>query len=212
MLGVSKEKILKRIEDLDIDISHFKSRKTPSVYISRSKVDAIDEETFKMLVENNYTWPKLALACGFKSCGAIKNVARRVESLGLDTSHFHYRRIDNDKLFVVERGHTNTKGIKKRLIRDFDRSYTCAECNNENFINCDGVLMWNKKKIVLQLEHKNGNRTDNRIENLELLCPNCHSQTSTFCGANSKKRKAIQSWLEEGKTCHAPGSIASLLN
>ncbi len=81
MLTVSKEKILKRIEDLDIDISHFKSRKTPSVYISRSKVDAIDEETFKTLVKNNRTWPKLALTCGFKSSGAIKNVARRVETL-----------------------------------------------------------------------------------------------------------------------------------
>jgi hypothetical protein len=42
---------------------------------------------------------------------------------------------------------------------------------------------------VLQLEHKNGVRSDFRIDNLELLCPNCHSQTSTFAGRNHPFKK-----------------------
>lgn len=47
------------------------------------------------------------------------------------------------------------------------------------------------KNIPLELEHKNGNHFDNRIENLEILCPNCHAQTDTYCGKNIKKIKHI---------------------
>lgn len=41
--------------------------------------------------------------------------------------------------------------------------------------------------IPLQLEYKDGNSTNHKKENLELLCPNCHAQTSTYCGKNIKK-------------------------
>jgi hypothetical protein len=40
--------------------------------------------------------------------------------------------------------------------------------------------------IVLQLDHINGRRTDNRLENLRILCPNCHAQTETWCGKNRR--------------------------
>jgi Zn finger protein HypA/HybF involved in hydrogenase expression len=100
---------------------------------------------------------------------------------------------------VVDSGRRNGTAIKKRLVRDFNRVYECAACKNENFTTHDGVLMWNKKEIVLQLEHINGVNTDNRLENLTFLCPNCHAQTSTFCGMNGKKRKISQAWVEDGK-------------
>ena len=136
----------------------------------------------------------------------------RIEKLGLDTKHFDSGVISNDEIFVVDSQYLHTPGIKKRLVRDFDRVYECASCKNAHFTKCDGVLMWNNKEIVLQLEHINGVNNDNRPQNLCFLCPSCHSQTSTFTGKNKKKYKAGQAWLEEGKTSHAPGSIASLLN
>jgi hypothetical protein len=102
--------------------------------------------------------------------------------------------------------------MKKRLIRDFDRVYTCNECKNIHFVEQDGVLTWMNKPVVLQLDHINGIHNDNRVENLQFLCALCHAQTSTFCGKNSKRYKAGQAWLEDGKTSHAPGTISSLLN
>jgi len=207
-----KEKNLKRIEDLDIDISHFKIRKTRRGH--RKIMDAIDDETFKMLVKNNSNWTDLFLACGYAGYNSEqkKIVFMRLEELGLDINHFENDVTPIDKIFVADSQYKFSDGIKKRMLCDFDRVYECAACKNEHFKKCDGVLMWNNKEIVLQLEHKNGNNTDNRLENLEFLCPSCHSQTSTFCGGNGKKRKSGKAWLEVGKTSHAPGSISSILN
>jgi predicted HNH restriction endonuclease len=46
---------------------------------------------------------------------------------------------------------------------------------------------WNGQPIPLELEHKNGNNQDNSLNNLCLLCPNCHAQTSTYRGKNKSK-------------------------
>jgi Zn finger protein HypA/HybF involved in hydrogenase expression len=208
--GKIDDKVIKRISDLCLDISHFTTRKKYT--ISGGPLDAIDDETFKMLVNNNRTWKNLGIACGYSN-GASQKIASRIEKLGLNTKHYDDRDvIPTDKIFVLDSQYTDSREIKKRLIRVFDRVYECAACNNQNFIKCDGVLIWNKKEIVLQLEHKNGINDDNRLENLEFLCPNCHSQTHTFSGGNVKKRKVMLAWIEYGKNLNAPGSIASLLN
>jgi hypothetical protein len=209
--NISWEKILERIEYLCIDITHFKITKKNTIK-RHNKVDAIDDETFKTLLKNNTTWRNLSRVCGYDSKGGRNFLTSRIEKLGLNTNHFDDDVIPSDKIFVVDSRYTCFGKIKKRLLRDFDRPYECAAYKNANFTKCDGVLLWNNKKIVLQLEHKNGNNTDNRLENLEFLCPSCHSQTSTFSSKNTKKYKVGQAWLEDGKTSHAPGSISSLLN
>lgn len=73
---------------------------------------------------------------------------------------------------------TTTK-FKQRLIRDGLLKDVCASCGLSK--------TWNSKPIVLHLDHVNGKHRDNRLENLRLLCPNCHSQTDTYCGRNVGK-------------------------
>ena len=201
---------IKRISDLCLDISHFQKRKKYT--LSGGPLDAIDDETFKILVEDNRTWKDLAIACGYSSGGSQKIVCR-IEKLGLNTNHYNDGDVvPTDKKFVLDSQYTDSREIKKRLIRDFGRAYECDACKNANFTKRDGVLIWNDQEITLQLEHINGVNNDNRLENLCFLCPNCHSQTSTYAARNLKKYKAGQAWIEEGKTCHAPISIASLLD
>lgn len=88
---------------------------------------------------------------------------------------------------------TNTASayvIKKYLTETF--GYVCNEC---------GIGEWNKKPITLELEHKNGDSSDNSISNTCLLCPNCHSQTDTYKGKNrGKGRHSRRLRYAEGKS------------
>ena len=53
---------------------------------------------------------------------------------------------------------------------------------------CDicGISKWNGEPIKLQVHHKDGNKYNNEIDNLQILCPNCHSQTDNWCARNRK--------------------------
>ena len=82
-------------------------------------------------------------------------------------------------VILVAGRRTNSVHLKTRLIDEGIFVNRCA-C-------CDLPPEWNGQTLIMQLDHKNGDAEDNRIENLWLLCPNCHSQTDTFCGKNKKR-------------------------
>jgi 5-methylcytosine-specific restriction endonuclease McrA len=72
--------------------------------------------------------------------------------------------------------------LKLRLVKAGLKPKLCEVC---------GIAAWNGQRISLALHHINGDRYDNRIENLQLLCPNCHSQTDTFAGRNGRGRARV---------------------
>ena len=63
--------------------------------------------------------------------------------------------------------------------------------------NCGNIGEWNGQSLTLQIDHINGINNDNRKENLRWLCPNCHSQTSTYTGKNKTKKEVINFTVEE---------------
>lgn len=71
---------------------------------------------------------------------------------------------------------TSRDVVKRYIIKHNLIVYQCNECKIIN--------TYNNKPIILHLDHINGIANDNRIENLRFLCPNCHSQTDTYCGKN----------------------------
>lgn len=114
---------------------------------------------------------------------------KRIHALDLDTSHWsgsghlkgkHHNwatRIPLEKLLVEHstygRGH-----LKRRLIQE---GILPNRCSNPE---CRVDATWLGKPLALVLDHLNGVGDDHRLENLRLLCPNCNSQTETFCGRN----------------------------
>ncbi len=84
-----------------------------------------------------------------------------------------------DELLVVGR-RTSRSHLKGRLLRSGLKDERCERC---------GITHWQGERLSMHLHHLNGDGLDNRLENLELLCANCHSLTDTYGGRNGHRRK-----------------------
>jgi hypothetical protein len=127
--------------------------------------------------------------------GAYATLRRRIAELRLDTSHFTGRgwntgntagtlrsgAIPLDDLLVRQSPCTNTGRLKQRLVGNGMLENRCRVCGLEP--------SWQGKPLVLRLDHVNGKRDDNRLENLRMVCPNCDSQLPTFAGRNSTGKR-----------------------
>ena len=102
----------------------------------------------------------------------------------IDTSHFRRdggggtrRRRALPELLKVGRP-VNSTVLRRRLIDEGLKEYRCEACRGTT---------WQDQPRPLELDHVNGDRLDNRLENLRLLCPNCHAQTPTYRGKNMRR-------------------------
>src|ERR1700686_5034395 len=120
--------------------------------------------------------------------GSYKLFNLRAKKLNIDMSHFigegHLKgkthnwskKIDLTDLLVSNSDKVLNTRFKKRIIKAGLLDNKCYKC---------GLIdIWQNEPLVLQIDHINGNCFDHRIENLRLLCPNCHSQTPTYCSKN----------------------------
>ena len=73
---------------------------------------------------------------------------------------------------------TSRAHLRWRLLKSGVLNAICAEC---------GIIDWNGRPLSMHLHHINGVSNDNQLENLQMLCPNCHSQTDSYSGRNAKK-------------------------
>jgi HNH endonuclease len=141
---------------------------------------------------------KLSIKCTGGNHGHIKSV---ITKYGINTSHFLGRRTNcgdthkggparksaQEILTLNNPGSLTYKVFQiRRALIEIGRDYCCVECDLLGF--------WNGKDLTLQVDHINGDKHDNRPENLRFLCPNCHSQTQNWGyrnqGGTSKTSRA----------------------
>lgn len=154
-----------------------------------SLVNKMTDEQFTNLVKDSFSIAELARKIGYKSKGGgvVKLIKEKIIELNLDITHFNKyskaslakRNRPLEEILVENSNYTNNSSLKKRLLEEGLLKYECYECH---------ISEWNGKPLSLQLDHINGNNSDNRLENLRFLCPNCHSQTETFSGRNASHK------------------------
>ena len=101
--------------------------------------------------------------------GNYNNIKRLLQKLNVDTSHWKGQGWNKGQQLKNWQDYTKSASIKPHLIKI--RGNKCE---------CCGLTEWLDKPIKLEIHHKNGDKTCNNEDNLELLCPNCHSFTDTW--------------------------------
>jgi hypothetical protein len=97
---------------------------------------------------------------------------RRAEEFGLyDGSARGVKKFELDDILNGHHPQYPTSKLSKRLVAAGLKKYECESCK---------ISDWNGKSISLELNHIDGNSANHQLENLELICPNCHSQTETY--------------------------------
>jgi hypothetical protein len=149
-------------------------------------------QEFIEAVKNNYSVSSCLVCLNLSPTGAnYRNFYKFQKENNIDISHFtgqgHLKgKTNNYNLpiplseILVENYSYSSNALRKRLIKEGLKEHKCE---------CCGLSEWLGEPIPLELDHVDGNHFNNLIENLKILCPNCHARTPTYRGKNKKYKK-----------------------
>ncbi len=146
----------------------------------------VSKEALGKIVKENNTLSGILKHFGFSHKGGQSKILKaRLKEDAIEHSHIplgwgFYRGGGTKPLpleqVMVKNSTYNRGHLKNRIIKEGLLKEVCAICGREP--------EWEGKRLVLVIDHINGVHNDHRLENLQLLCPNCNSQTPTFAGRN----------------------------
>ena len=158
---------------------------------TRSWTDAQLVEAAK----NSSTIAECLRALGFNALGAhYKELKKHMKRLNLTLSQIKKPTNNIQKPLekvLVRGGINNTHKLKLRLIKEGLLKNECAGCAINTWTS--KITSGETRPLSLHLDHIDGDNTNNTLENLRVLCPNCHAQTSTYCAKNRKVGKVYRS-------------------
>lgn len=186
-----------------------------------NKIYKLSDEQFVELLKKSSTISEVLFKLGYTVKGnswGYSQVKRRMDDLNLDYSIFKGKsavtkasklnNVKKEDILKENCKHQRTV-LRRYVIKNNLIPYKCAIC---------GCTEWQGKTLSLELDHINGINNDNRLENLRFLCPNCHSQTSTYGSRNQQLnsseydisddlRKMVEEKYDEVKSVKRVSSI-----
>lgn len=157
------------------------------------------------LIKESHSFREVCFKAGISvTTGNYDTLKKIVKESNIDISHFKRCSYSGNKKptkFVTKdvienKVYLNAARLKERLIKEKIKEEKCEKCGNTE---------WLGEKIPLQLHHIDGNKYNNELKNLQLLCPNCHSLTENWCGKNTKKIrhcKVCDNEIKDGKSLY----------
>lgn len=152
------------------------------------------KELLENIVKHCYSFAELCRRLGLVPEGSNpKTLRKKMNEFSVDYSHFTgqaWNKNTNNPVYrnkylpkLCKNSSLSSANVKELLYKLQLKENKCENC---------GLSEWLGKPIICELHHINGDSTDNRIENLKILCPNCHSQTDNFRGRNTSKVMSAQ--------------------
>jgi hypothetical protein len=144
-----------------------------------------EEKNFSEVIKSSKTLSDVARLLGLEpSKGNRDTIKKYIKEYNLDISHFEYlsgnsnnfKKKNIDDILTNKVTYSSSNTLKKRLYKEGLKKNVCEECGQTE--------EWFGKKISLILDHKNGINSDNRLDNLRILCPNCNAALETHCSKN----------------------------
>ena len=191
--GSAWRRMQDHIVRLGLDTSHWIEHGVHPGRRAARRPTPIDDDALRAHLPGARSLAEVIRAVGLDPANGSdhRRVRRRIDQLGLAWDHLlgqAWRRGRTtparqpqplEEILVAGSTFTSTSALRDRLVQEGFLAWHCARCGTEQ---------WNGERAPLQLDHVNGDPTDNRRENLRLLCPNCHAQTPTYCGRNIGNR------------------------
>lgn len=153
------------------------------------------KEKLETAVKEAVSMAELMRLLGLREAGGThSHLTRKISEYNIDTSHFLGRSANSGKshkggakklvwqeVLVKRTSGPRQKAFRlRRALIESGRDYKCEECGLGD--------RWNNKELRLQVDHKNCNWIDDRPENLQFICPNCHTQTPGYNGSKGLSR------------------------
>ena len=152
------------------------------------------KEWLEELCANSYSYAEVLRKAGrVQGGGSQETLKRKIVEFNIDIAHFTGQRWQHSPTFkekytpenlFVRNSQVSNQTIRKYLLQYNLLEYRCAECG------CDG--QWRGKILALQLHHQDGDRTNNTLDNLVFLCPNCHAVTDSYGGKHDVGQERVK--------------------
>lgn len=176
-----------------------------------TKFNKKTKEEMEEIVRNASDWLDIITGLGYRSYHNVPKIKNKLDKMNISYSHIKKEypidkrtgkygysgkaKYDLNEILIEDSMYSNMKWLFQRLKNERGWEHKCSVC---------GLLEWNGKPIPLEIDHINGVHSDNRIENIRAICPNCHAQTHNYKGKNMQICKSKPPPSEEPKEPQEP--------